>query len=92
MCRKPKVVLDAPDVPTWEFREKVGRLAAAGTEVLHLFNPRDQVQKTTNHSLAALDTLLVKKPIENRLRCRLRGFSRAWLKRFMASAHPKTQV
>ena len=38
-----KVILDAPDVPTWEFREQVSRLAAAGVHVLHLFNPNDQV-------------------------------------------------
>ena len=39
-----KVILDAPDVPTWEFRERVSRLAVAGVHVLHLFNPFDQVE------------------------------------------------
>ena len=36
------MILDAPDVPTWEFREKVMLGCMSGVEVLHLFNPRDQ--------------------------------------------------
>jgi hypothetical protein len=39
------VILDAPDVPTWEFREKVALAADEGCSFLHLFNPRDQVKK-----------------------------------------------
>ncbi|CAM9669411.1 unnamed protein product [Choristocarpus tenellus] len=36
-----RVVLDAPDVPTWFFRSMVKVLADSGVQVCHIYNPSD---------------------------------------------------
>ncbi|CAN0317232.1 unnamed protein product [Discosporangium mesarthrocarpum] len=36
-----RVILDAPDVPTWFFRSMVKVLADSGVQICHLFNPND---------------------------------------------------
>uniref|UniRef100_A0A7S2F989 Uncharacterized protein n=1 Tax=Octactis speculum TaxID=3111310 RepID=A0A7S2F989_9STRA len=37
-----KVILDAPDVPTWYFRQVVNTCASLGVDFLHLYSPNDK--------------------------------------------------